>query len=306
MHTAVKLLGGGLALVALAAGAGLLWVYHGARSALSEPVEVHQLSLPTPEGEALQEAAARGEHLVQARYFCTACHGADLGGGVMVDAAPIGTLRGPNLTSGPGSAVAQYSMSDWDRIVRHGVKPGGEPSVMPSEDYRAMSNQELIDVVAYIKTRPPVDNEVSPTVSLGPVGAMLIATGQWKISAFAFNYHDQPHLATPPAAAASAEFGGHILNTCTGCHGADFSGGPIAGGDPSWPPAANLTPHEDGLAGWTYENFARSMREGRTADGRPFEEPMSDITPYVANMTETELQAMWAYLSELPSRPTGG
>ena len=46
-------------------------------------------------------------------------------------------------------------------------------------------------------------------------------------------------------------------------HRADLSGGPVPGGDPSWPPARNITPHTGGLAAWSYDDFTRAMREAR-------------------------------------------
>src|SRR5262245_25848008 len=41
---------------------------------------------------AQERAVARGKHLIAARYTCAACHGPNFGGGVMVDAFPIGRL----------------------------------------------------------------------------------------------------------------------------------------------------------------------------------------------------------------------
>jgi len=70
---------------------------------------------------ATERAIERGKHLVGARYVCVECHGQDFGGGVMVEDDAIGTLYGPNLTSGKGSKVLSYRIEDWDRIVRHGV-----------------------------------------------------------------------------------------------------------------------------------------------------------------------------------------
>jgi mono/diheme cytochrome c family protein len=49
---------------------------------------------------AAERALARGKHLVEARYGCNVCHGANLAGGVMMDAPPIGSIHGPNLMSG--------------------------------------------------------------------------------------------------------------------------------------------------------------------------------------------------------------
>jgi hypothetical protein len=52
---------------------------------------------------ARERAIARGKHLVEARYVCVECHGADFGGGTMIDDPLIGRLLGPNLTTGQGS-----------------------------------------------------------------------------------------------------------------------------------------------------------------------------------------------------------
>ena len=108
-----------------------------------DAAEVTSLGLTGEAANALatQRAVERGTHLVSARYACTACHGQNFGGGVMVDAFPIGSLLAPNVTGGTGTRSAGYQPRDWDRIVRHGVLKDGHPSVMPSEDFQSMSDQ---------------------------------------------------------------------------------------------------------------------------------------------------------------------
>lgn len=248
---------------------------------------------------ALAEAVARGRHLVVARYACIECHGTNLGGGVMVDAFPLGSLLAPNLTGGTGGRTRDYTARDWDRVVRHGVLPDGRPAVMPSEDYRRMSDQELSDIVAYIRSVPPADNTV-PASAFGPLGKMLVATGQLVPSAVLIEDHAAPHPVLPPEALPSVEFGRHLAATCTGCHGATLAGGPIKSGDPSWPPARNLTPDPTGLAGWTREDFVAAMQDGVRPDGTPLKEPMAMMTKYGKNMTPVELEALWVYLQSLP------
>jgi cytochrome c553 len=200
---------------------------------------------------------------------------------------------------GAGSRTVQYTPADWDRMVRHGVKPDGRPAVMPSEDYFAMSDRELSDIVAYIRSLPPVDNTVAaPT--FGPVGKMLLATGQFKLSADMHpSAHEGTHAVLPPAEAPNAEFGKHLAQVCTGCHLQSLAGGPIVGGPPDWPPAANLTPA--GLVGWTYTDFERAMREGVRKDGTKLREPMALMPKYAKNMTDIEMQALWAYISTVPA-----
>lgn len=301
----------------LAAG-GYFWASANAQSRLSAVFETHEVNIPVPmpldESEleegvdaevlALERAIERGRHLLTARYACNDCHGEDFGGGVMVDDPAMGRLLGPNLTRGEGSIVRDYTIADWDRAVRHGLRKDGRPALMPSEDFMAMSDQELSDIVAYIGSLPPVDNHVPPS-TLGPIGKVLVATGKFPLSAELIGKHDIAHRPLPPPAEASVEFGGHIAQTCTGCHRQNFEGGPIVQGPPNWAPATNLTPHETGLSGYDYESFVRVMKEGIRPNGESVRAPMDVAIAYAAKMTETELEALWLYFNSLSPIPMG-
>jgi cytochrome c5 len=317
----LKILGAALFMLVLAAGAFYAWASLTTGRRLGRTFATHSVDFPipfpvteeevrrqrlTPEAAqqiASQRALERGKHLVESRYACGGCHGGDFSGGVMVDAAPIGRLLGPNLTRGKGGRTLQYAPADWDRIVRHGIRPDGRPAAMPSEDFQRMTDQELSDIIVFLGAQPPVDNEVPP-VALGPLGKILLATGRLPLSADLIESHDTPHAVSPPEPGATAEFGQHLAGVCRGCHRADLAGGPIVGGDPGWPPASNLTPHASGLAGWTYQQFVVSMREGRRPDGTPLRVPMIEVLPYAQEMTEVELEALWTYLQSVPPVPS--
>lgn len=130
------------------------WASYAAGKKLSRTYATHTVDFPIPSPVRAQdvgneagsgdrarvEAVERGRHLVEARYGCGACHGSDFGGGVMVDNPAIGSLLGPNLTTGKGSVTPGYTAADWDRIVRHGVKRDGTPALMPSQDFREMTD----------------------------------------------------------------------------------------------------------------------------------------------------------------------
>jgi len=64
--------------------------------------------------------------------------------------------------------------------------------------------------------------------------------------------------------------------------------------------AANLTPDpETGLGKWTEQNFIEALRSGRhLGRGRPILPPMP--WPVVAQHTDSELRAIWAYLRSVP------
>ncbi len=331
--------GGLLGLLVVAGGGAYVWASGATNSKLDSVYEVHRADFPIPfplsddelaalrterlakgaggngaagddpladldlNAIATERAVARGSHLVKSFYACAECHGDDFGGGVMVDDPALGRLLGPNITTGTGSRTLMYTAADWDRIVRHGVKPDGKPTPMPSLDFFSMSDRELSDVVAYIRSLPPVNKEVPP-VAFGPVGKVLVASGKIPLSADLHpTKHDIAHAALPPDAVADATFGQHLAQTCSGCHRPSFVGGPIASGDPSWPPAANLTP--TGLVDWTYDDFVRAMKEGVSKNGVALREPMASMPRFAKNMTDVEMQALWAYFKSLPPQPTG-
>jgi mono/diheme cytochrome c family protein len=306
---------GALGVAVLFAGGAYGWAMVVAESRMARTFEIHAVDFPIPfpipdaeaselglaaqevERVAWERAVERGRHLLEARYGCADCHGASFEGGVMVDAASIGRIYGPNLTGGIGSRVDSFTAADWDRMVRHGVRPDRTPAAMPAQDFQRMSDRELSDIIAYLRSRPPLDGDVPP-VWMGPMGKVLLATGRMYLSADLID-HDRGHATEPPAASVSVEFGRHLAATCSGCHGADYAGGLIAGGDPSWPPAANLTPHDDALGPWTFEDFAAAMREGVRPDGTPLQSPMTFVVPYAQRMSDVELEAIWTYLLTL-------
>ena len=249
------------------------------------------------EAAALARAVARGEHLVKTRVGCNGCHGADLGGKVLIDQAMVGYWAAPNLTSGAGGVTRGFTAADWDRAVRHGVRHTGQSSSMPSIEFLNLSDHELSDIVAYIRSRPPVDRTMKP-VGIGPLFSFVVAFGADSLLAFAID-HQKAHPVEPPVEAASVELGEHIAQVCRGCHGEHLSGGKVAG-DPNMPIVANITPHETGLKGWTEADFIRALREGKRKDG-------TDILPQMpwkayGQMNDIELKALWAYLQTVPGR----
>ncbi len=65
--------------------------------------------------------------------------------------------------------------------------------------------------------------------------------------------------------------------------------------------AANLTPDETGLGGWTFLQFKKALVEGKYKGldgGRMLQPPMP--WPNYRNMSEEDLQAIFAYLQSLP------
>ncbi|KAA0213427.1 cytochrome C [bacterium] len=267
---------------------------------LAETVEVEVADISVPDGD--RSAMERGKYLVNHLMGCRECHGDDLGGKVIMDNGAMGLWYGPNLTRGKGSKLADYSSKDWMRALRHGVgKDGRRLLLMPSEDYVNFGDDDMAAVVAYFRSLPPVDRE-DQGISLGPIGKMLVATGQIP---FAFEKID-PKARRPEAKPGpTREWGAVLIGSCTGCHGTGLSGGKIPGGDPKWPQAANISPDkETGLGQWSYEDFVKAMREGKRKDGSAINEAM----PWkaYAGMKDDDLRALWEYIKAAPAKAMGG
>jgi mono/diheme cytochrome c family protein len=206
----------------------------------------------------------------------------------------------PKPHLGDGSVTKGFTANDWDRAVRHGVRRNGRTSSMPVVEFVNLTDHELSDIVAYLRSVPPVNRDMG-AVKLGPVFAFLIATDPKALGAFTID-HAKPHVVEPPVEAISVELGQHIVQVCRGCHGENLSGGKLAG-DPDMPIVANLTPHETGLKTWNESDLIRAIREGKRKEGTE----ISRMMPWQAygRMTDTELKAVWAYLQTVPPREKG-
>ena len=285
-----------LALLVVGAYYGAAW--QGERKA-ARTVDVRVVPVPFT-----RDPAARhlGKYLFESRG-CGECHGMDGRGKVMVD-DPGGLLvRTPNITTGDNGVVAAYTEPDWVRTIRHGVAPGGRALlVMPSDDFNRFNDTDFAALVAYTRSLPPVPGE-TPLIRMPALVKALYGLGVIKDSAERID-HRLPPASTIPVAA-SVEHGAYVANMCVGCHGANLAGGPIPGAPPSWPPAANLTPGE-GSAMARYDSpdkFAAMMRSGKRPDGSA----VSGVMPFtsLANLNDTDLAAMHAYLRTLPPRAAG-
>jgi mono/diheme cytochrome c family protein len=247
---------------------------------------------------------ARGKHLVETRG-CTDCHGANLGGTKFIDDPAMGTIFAANLTPGRGGAGTRLrTAEDWERAIRHGIKPDGKPLlVMPSDEFDEISDDDVAAMISYLRTLPPVDNEpASPRV--GPLARVLYLAGKVPLIPAEAIDHSVRSRTAPPAGP-TAEYGAYVAKGCAGCHGPSFSGGEIPGMPPGTPPAQNLTPDRTtGLGGWTEADFVRALREGRRPDGTELKPPMPwRIT---AQLDDVEIRALWAYLRTVPAKPAGG
>jgi mono/diheme cytochrome c family protein len=260
-------------------------------------VPVETISIPT--GDA---AIARGEHIATI-HMCQDCHMKNFSG--QTDSAPgVITLSIPNLTAGAGGVGVTNTDEDWVRAIRHGVGYDGRGLVlMPSGTWYYLSDEDLGALIAYLKSLPPIDNEL-PKSDLGPVGRVMLALGQLPpeiVPNVISIDHDGPRPVAPQPGV-TVEYGLYLARTCMLCHGPDLNGRIISEGGPKKYLALNLTPGGE-MKGWSEADFITALRTGVTPSGHHLIDVMP--TKYFGQMTDDELKAVWMYLHSLPPLPQG-
>ena len=295
----VRILGKVLLVLLVVFASAIALVYWRSTSLLAQRIDVKEPALAMS-GDA--DARARGEHLAITRG-CIDCHGADLGGRVLIEAFPIGRISGPNLTSGAGGIGGRLDVTATERAIRHGLGEGGRLLLyMPSTDFSGLSDADTADLIAYVKSVPAVDRDVPPPLA-GPLMRALFLFGKAPLVCALQIDHHAAHM-NAMAAAATPEYGRYLAQSCTGCHTAKFTGGHVPGTPPNFPNARNITQDPaNGIGKWTKVDFYTALRNGKRPDG-------TDINPFMpwkafARFSDAELDALWAYLQTLPTGSGG-
>lgn len=268
-----------------------------ARLNRSYTIPATALTIPTNAG-----AVAEGKRQFFTRG-CVDCHGDNGAGKMVVDDPLVGTIMGSNLTTGQGGVGNLYQDADWERAIRHGVGADSRPLViMPAHEYNLINDADVATIIAYVKSLPPVDQARMP-MTIGPLGRILHVTGMVTVVPAEVIDHTAPR---PEAVAkgATKEYGAYLAKTCTGCHGATLSGGPIPGVPSDGPAPRNLTPDvATGLGKWQETDFAKAIRTGVRPDGTQLATAMP--WPAFQQMTDEEVSALWLYLQSVPAKPYG-
>jgi mono/diheme cytochrome c family protein len=140
------------------------------------PVKYLIRSVPEPVTSAVpppdsSSAASRGKYLVR-MGGCNDCHtpqkrgqpieGMSFGGGFVMS-GQWGTVATANITP-DASGIGYYDDALFRDVMRTGMVHARKLSdIMPWNYYRGMSDQDLSDMFAYLKTLPPVAHRVDNT-----------------------------------------------------------------------------------------------------------------------------------------------
>ncbi len=227
---------------------------------------------------------AEGERLA-AVLGCTGCHEADLGGSVFAEDAAVGRLVAPNLTE----AREQMTDQELATLIRHGVRPDGSGVMvaMPSASFAGLADDDMADLLAYLRSVPSEDRALPPT-RLG--AAIRIYSLIEELSVPALVDHAAPH---PESAYRSspAAFGGYLARSiCSECHGSDLLG------------EENdflVTPSLAVAAAYSEEEFRRLLREGISRTDDELDLMREVALGRFAHYTDEEISSILAFARSL-------
>ena len=294
-------IGGGLVVVAVLLVVVLFLV--GSRK-VNRTYDVAIATVSIPDDAA---SIARGKHYVEAVGVCQVCHGQNLAGPVIDDCKNVpcigfsdesifGKIAPANLTSGLGGIGGSFTDDDYIRAIRHGIGMDNQAlTIMPAEEYNRISDDDLGATIAYLKTLPPVDNEVGES-GLGPLGRTLASFVGGLIPASLIDHEAQRPQS--PAVGVTAEYGEYLSNICTVCHGEGLSGSRVPGNDRVKAP--DITMSGD-IGSWTKSQFLDAIRSGNTPRGNLLDPRFMPWNRFT-QMTNDELDAIWLYLESLPGK----
>src|SRR5262245_30724229 len=90
-----------------------------------------------------------------------------------------------------------------------------------------------------------------------------------------------------------------LAGNCAACHKATFEGGVLFDTPFGKLYSTNISPDKTaGIGNWSYEQFARAMREGVSAGG----DHLYPVFPYTSftKLSESDLASLYAYLQSVP------
>ncbi|MCP5087433.1 MAG: c-type cytochrome [Rhodobacteraceae bacterium] len=270
----------------------------------------------TPDNTA---SVAKGKSLFWAGG-CASCHATEkdgdtvhprLGGGLELKTS-FGVFPAPNISPDKTNGIGAWTEQDFANAMQRGVAPAGTHyfPAFPYTSYARMTEADVMDLWAYLKTLPPVDNEVaSPEVTFPFANRKAI--GLWK--RLYFRSGSAVRLAGTSPQINRGQYLVEGPGHCGECHtprnllgGLNYrrwlAGGTSPTGEGDIP---NITPDATGLGDLSLGEIAASLRPGTThAQSASFGIGMEAVRMNLAELSGKDRAAIAAYLKAVPAVPS--
>lgn len=270
--------------------------------------------------DSLKKVVERGSYLANAVAGCMDCHskrdftkysgpviaGTEGGGGFLFDMklGLPGTIYSKNITPDTATGIGNWTDAEILRAMTLGISKNGDTlfPIMPYPHYNAMAKEDLMSIIAYIRTLKPINNKIPERQLMIPIamaypGPML---------------HPSVDGNVRPPETDKVKYGEYLVNMadCGTCHspltehGPDmsriFQGGYTFDIGSNKVVSANITPDTaTGIGKWTEEMFLQKFTPYRDAKAYNYDPGKNNtVMPMymMANIKDDDLKAIYAYL----------
>lgn len=267
-----------------------------------------QRALSERKFEATSARLERGRYLVDGVNGCFGCHtdqdwskpgappvaGREGSGHIWTD-QDLPWLVAPNITPDKETGAGNWSDDALARAIREGIGHDGRTlfPMMPYPHYREMADEDLASIIVYLRSVPPVRNQLPMTKIPFPLNFLMNNLPQPVMT------HLAPDLSTPE------KRGAYLVSmaACSDCHTPQEKGQPIAGmefaggfllHEPKGDVVSNnITPAASGIGYYNDTTFIQALRQGKVG-ARPLRPSMPWY--FFGKMTDDDLRAIYAYL----------
>jgi mono/diheme cytochrome c family protein len=223
---------------------------------------------------------------------------------------PFGTFYGTNITPDAETGIGHWSDAEIEAAIRSGVRRDGsiETPAMPYYQFAGMSDADVGDLIAYLRSLPAVRR--SNQAAQGALPLARFAYRAWRLLFFRA-------LPAPQRSPSGGVERGHYLvnhvSICTDCHtprnrlGAPESALYLAGNEqgPGGQVVPNITPSETGIADWSVDDIVTLLTLGMKPDFDNVQGLMGDAVdghgggPGYKDAPPADLRAIAEYLKTI-------
>lgn len=262
------------------------------------------------------DSVGRGAYIFNAAG-CLGCHTDEKGGGRPLAggralATPFGTFHTPNITPDPETGIGRWSDADFVRALREGLRPDGAHlfPAFPYASYTRMTDRDLLDLKAYLFSRPAVAAPNKPHDLTPPFSwRFLLPVWQWL-------YLTPGPVPDDPARPPAWNRGRYLVDAlghCAECHsprtplgGVDtdrYLAGTPDGPDGDKVPGITGAKGKGGIGGWSDGDLTLFLETGLTPDGDVVGGAMGEVVRNTTSkLTADDRAAIAAYLKTVPAK----
>ena len=274
----------------------------------------------TSNKDSIKKVLERGEYLALHVAACVDCHskrdftkfsgpvipGTEGGGGFLFDEklGLPGKIYGKNITPDNETGIGTWTDDDILKAMTQGISKNGDTlfPLMPYIQFNHMAKEDLLSIIAYIRTWKPIRNKVPARQLMMPIamaypGPALQASIDGNVR---------------PPESDKVQYGGYLatMADCGTCHSPQTPQGPdvskmFAGGytfdlGTNKVASANITSDSaTGIGAWTEERFLNKFTQYREEKSYSYDPGnQNSVMPLsvLAGMKDEDLKAIYAYL----------